>query len=139
MSLLATIEAFFGKAETEVSTALATVEAGFKAVDNDVGAVLGQASIAGPVVMLFDPPLGAAITAGVTAITALKAELDAAFADGTAATAAVGQKVATLAGMVVTLGAQTAPFVDVLAKDVAAVDAGAVATVKAIAPIAAAA
>lgn len=138
MSLFKTIEMFFGKAESEVTTALSTVEAGFKTVDTALGVVLGQVEVAGEVATMFDPPLGAAITTGAAAATSLKGTIEEAIASGTSGEAAIGKQVVQLTSMVTTLGAQISPFYAVAAKDVADVSASAVAAAKAIAPITAA-
>ena len=139
MSLLATIEAFFGRAEKAVVSTLSVVEAGFKACDTAAGVVLGQIEAAGALAGQVDAPLGAAITAGAASMLALKTDIDGLFNSGAAEADAVGQQVLQLSGMIVTLSGQIAPFYDATVKQVSQVSADAVSAAKAIAPIAAAA
>ena len=128
MSLFATIESFFGRIGATAETALADVRAGFETADNLAGVVLGQAELVGPVVALVDPPLGAAITAGAAAVTTLRADLQAGLVAGEAAAVTLGKQVAQLLAGLGTLGAQVAPFYQVVARDAKA----AVAAVKAL-------
>ena len=132
MSIFKTIESFFGKAETAVSTALADVQAGFKTVDNLAGVVLGEAQIAAGVILVVDPALGIQVEAGVTAMTALRATVEAAVSAGSSDAVALGKQVMQLFAMVGTLGAQVAPFIEVAGKQASAVDTAAVAAVKAL-------
>ena len=132
MSLFSTIESLFGRAETVVTTGLADIEAGAATVDNVVGVVLGQAQVVAGIVDGVDPPLGAQITAGVAAVTALRATVKAGLSEGAADLATLAKDVLQLGNQALTLAAKVAPFYQVAAKDVAAVDAAAVATVKAL-------
>jgi hypothetical protein len=132
MSIFTTIEGFFSKADTAITTGLTDVKAGATTVDNFVGVVLGQAQIVGGIVVLVDPPLGVEIEAGVTALTALRATVKAAVATGSSDLTTLAKDVLTLGNEALTLAAQVAPFYSVAAKEASAVDTAAVAAVKAL-------
>ena len=132
MSIFTTIEGFFSKADTAITTGLADLKAGAETVDNFVGVVLGQAQVVAGVIALADPPLGAEVEAGVVALTALRATVKAAVNEGSSDLTTLGKDILTLGNEALTLASQVAPFYQVAAKEVSAVDTAAVAAVKAL-------
>jgi hypothetical protein len=132
MSLFATIESWFTGIEADINALLQ----GATTINNAAGVVLGQVESAAPIIALVDPPLAAAVTAGAAAAAALNTVIGQAITTLKANTTTAPNldlpgQIAELTSHLVTLSVQTAPFINVVAKDAAAIDTNAVAAAKA--------
>lgn len=135
MSLISFFENLFSDVETD----LTKIEAGFATANNFIGVVLGQVQAADAIVTAVDPALGAAIAAGVAALKVLQSDIAAGVSSASSDATTLGNNLASLGAQAMTLSVQVAPFVNVVAKDVAAVDSAAVSAVQAVtAPVVAA-
>ncbi len=132
MSIITFFENTWASIVGEAEVVLSDVEAGFNTANNFVGTVLGQVQEVEPIIATVDPALGAAVTAGVSALQSLQSDIASALKTTEADATAVASQVTSLTAQAVQLAVQAAPFYKAVANDAAAVSVAAVDAVKSV-------